>query len=70
MADAPRLIDRKTAAALVSANYFSVSERTLRRWPLATRAINGRALLDREELIAHVERLIAKTQPVKQSGRS
>lgn len=70
MSEVPRFIDRRTAAALVSARLFPVSNRTIERWPLATRRIHGRALLDREEVFAYAETLIQKAQPVKQANRN
>ncbi len=66
----PRFLTRKSAAALVSKLYFPVSKRTLERWPIAARRVHGRALLERDEVIAHAEKLIAQATPIKQAGRT
>lgn len=70
MIETPRLIGRRTAAELVSTRFFPVSARTIQRWPLATRRIHGRALLDREEVFAYAETLIRSAPAVKQAGRN
>ena len=48
----PRRVDRKTAAALVRQHFFPISHRTLEAWPLSTRKVNGRALVETAELFA------------------
>lgn len=48
----PRRVDRKTAAELVRHHFFPVSHRTLEAWPLSTRRVNGRALVETTELFA------------------
>jgi hypothetical protein len=70
MIETPRFIGRRTAAELVSTRFFPVSARTIQRWPLATRRIHGRALLDREEVFAYAETIIRSAPAVKQAGRN
>jgi hypothetical protein len=41
--DLPVRLTRKQAAKLVSHHYFEVSPRSLERWPISWRWINGRA---------------------------
>ncbi len=56
--DLPRRLDRRLAAQVVSTHFFPVSPRTLERWPLTWRRINGRALADTEELLAEAQRRV------------
>lgn len=44
LATLPTNLDRRTAAAAISKNLFPVSPRTLERWPVPTRRVNGRAV--------------------------
>ena len=48
----PRRVDRRTAAELIRRHFFPVSHRTLEAWPLTTRRVNGRALIETAELFA------------------
>jgi hypothetical protein len=51
----PPRVTRKRGASLVRQHFFETSERTLERWPLAFRTINGRAHAETAELfvVAH-----------------
>ena len=40
----PALVDRRTAAALVTQHYFPVSPRTLEAWEVECVRLNGKAL--------------------------
>jgi hypothetical protein len=55
---------RDTAAALVSKYYFKISPRTLERWPLTWRRLNGKAHCETAELFAHAELMLAEAPPV------
>lgn len=54
----PVRVCRRTAAQIVTGHYFPVSYRTLERWPVTWRRINGRALVDTAELLAEAERRV------------
>ncbi|MFH5927036.1 hypothetical protein [Roseomonas xinghualingensis] len=41
----PKYVDRQRAAALVTHYFFGVSARSLERWPLAGKVINGRLIV-------------------------
>ena len=56
--DLPRRLDRKTAAQIVSHYYFPISPRTLEKWPVAWRRVNGRALVETGELIGEAMRRV------------
>lgn len=60
----PARLDRASSAVLVSHHFFPVSSRTLERWPLAVRRINGKALIDTRELIAVAKAKIDSAPPV------
>jgi hypothetical protein len=54
----PMRVGRRAAAAIVSERYFPVSYRTLERWPLNWRRINGRAVANTDELLAEAQRRV------------
>ena len=54
----PVRVSRRTAAQIVTVHYFPVSYRTLERWPVTWRRINGRALVDTGELLAEAQRRV------------
>ena len=66
--DLPRRLDRRLAAQVVSKHFFPVSPRTLERWPLTWRRINGRALADTAELLAEAQRRV-DAAPAVRGGR-
>ena len=65
LSDLPRRMDRRLAAQVLSDHFFPVSPRTLERWPLNWRRINGRALADTEEFLAEAQRRVADAHPVR-----
>ena len=52
----PKRVDRKCGAALITHLHFPISARTLERWPLQWRRVNGRALVETSELLAEAQR--------------
>jgi hypothetical protein len=52
----PARVCRRMAAQIVTRIFFPVSHRTLERWPVTWRRINGRALVDTSELLAEAQR--------------
>lgn len=52
----PKRVDRKRGAALITHLHFPISARTLERWPLQWRRVNGRALVETSELLAEAQR--------------
>jgi hypothetical protein len=50
-----RWLDRRSAAAFVSLNYFPVTKRAIERWPLRGRLLNGRVLLREQDVVAYAE---------------
>ncbi len=56
--DLPVRVDRQTGAALISRHHFPISPRTLERWPITWRRINGRALADTYELLTEAKRRV------------
>ena len=61
----PVRIDRRLAAKIVSDRFFPISRRTLERWPLTWRRINGRALVDTNELLAEAQRRVEDSAAVR-----
>lgn len=54
----PKRVDRKRGAALVTYLHFPISPRTLERWPLRWRRVNGRALVETRDLLAEAQRRV------------
>jgi hypothetical protein len=60
----PVRVDRETAAQLLTMYFFRTHRRTLERWPLAWRILNGRAHCETAELFAIAEAKLAEAPPV------
>lgn len=56
--DSPARIDRRVGAELINRYFFPISPRTLERWPVTWRRINGRALCETSELLAEAQRRV------------
>lgn len=54
----PVRVGRKAAAEIVTDRFFPVSHRTLERWPLRWRRVNGRALVETADLLAEAQRRV------------
>ena len=54
----PRHVDRRTAAEIVSRHYFPINSRTLERWPLTWRMINGRGVCETSALIGLAQEML------------
>ena len=68
LANLPVRVPRDAAAELVKRYFFHISPRTLERWPLKWRLLNGRAHVETCELFAVAElRLVAA--PVIAGGK-
>ena len=55
----PARVTRQRAAELVTERYFEVSPRTLERWPLNWRLVNGKSHCDVPELFSIAEQMLA-----------
>ena len=64
----PRHADRKTLAAIISHEFFPISPRSLERWPLQVRQVNGRALYVLKDALAMAEATTAAARVYKQAG--
>lgn len=64
----PIRVDRKLGAKIVTRLYFPISHRTLERWPLIWRRVNGRALVETEELLTEAQRRIDEAPALKSGG--
>lgn len=64
----PVRVDRRTGAALISQHFFPISPRTLERWPIAWRRLNGRALAKADELLSEAQRRV-DTAPAIRGGQ-
>lgn len=68
LSELPVRVSREAAAKLLSRYFFEVSPRSLERWPVAWRQLNGRAHGETAELFAHAESILAAA-PVVMGGR-
>jgi hypothetical protein len=67
-ADYPARLPRETAAEVLTRHYFKVSPRTLERWPVTWRQLNGKAHAETVELFAHAEAVLAAAPSVMGGG--
>ena len=58
LSESPARIDRRVGADLITRHFFPISPRTLERWPVTWRRINGRALCETSELLAEAQRRV------------
>jgi hypothetical protein len=65
----PTRVPRDVAADLLRKFFFEVSPRSLERWPLGWRRLNGKAHCETAELFAVAEQLLAEA-PVIRGGRA
>jgi hypothetical protein len=66
--DLPRRVDRTVAAQLLTKYFFRVSHRTLERWPLTWRQLNGRSHCETVELFRIAEAML-RAAPSVAGGR-
>jgi hypothetical protein len=64
LSELPVRVDRETAAKLLNKYYFRIHRRSLERWPLAWRRLNGRAHCETADLFAVAEAMLADAPPV------
>ena len=60
----PIRVDRETAAQLLNKHYFKVSARSLERWSLTWRILNGRAHCETVDLFEIAETMLSDAPPV------
>lgn len=60
----PVRVCRRTGAKIVTDKFFPISHRTLERWPLKWRRVNGRALVDTSDLLAEAQRRVDEAAEV------
>jgi hypothetical protein len=65
----PEYADLKSAARIISGRYFRVSPRTIEKWPLAIRLVNGRRHVRTADLIAHAKAMIGNAPAVMMNAR-
>ena len=53
-----RRLDRRAAAALVTAEYFEVGKRALEKWAIAGVLMNGRVYLRESDVRRHAQAMI------------
>ncbi len=66
--DLPARVPRDIAAALVTRYFFRVSKRSLERWPVSVRLLNGRAHVETAELFDVAQRIIDQAPRIRVAG--
>ena len=61
----PVRVDRETGAELLSRYFFRISPRSLERWPVAWRRLNGKAHVETRELFRIAEEMVAAAPAVR-----
>jgi hypothetical protein len=61
----PRFVSRKRGAELVTQFYFPVSHRTMERWPVVGRVVNGRLVFPTPDLLAHAQSMMDAAPAIK-----
>ena len=69
LAGLPPRVTRQQAAEILNDFYFKISPRSLERWPIAWRLINGRAHGDLADIIAHADSMV-DSAPIIMGGQS
>jgi hypothetical protein len=70
LAALPRRVDRRTAAAIVTAYFFPVSHRSIERWSLPVRCVGGYALYETADVLAAAERRLGESTPISAGRRA
>jgi hypothetical protein len=65
----PVRVTREQGAALVTQFYFKVSPRSLERWPIPWRHLNGKAHGETVDLVRHAEAVVASA-PATMGGHA
>jgi hypothetical protein len=69
LAELPVRVTRMKAAELLTRFFFETSPRTLERWPLAWRRLNGKAHCETAQLFEVAESKLAEAPPVMGGAR-
>jgi hypothetical protein len=67
--DLPVRVPRDRAAELVTQIYFEISPRTLERWPLVWRRLNGKAHCETRDLFAVAESMLGAAPAIAAGSR-
>jgi hypothetical protein len=65
----PPRVPREQAGQLISRHFFAVSHRTMERWPISWRRLNGKAHCETAELFAEAQRVLDEA-PAIRSGKA
>jgi hypothetical protein len=68
LATAPRYVDRKRAAEMITRLYFPINHRTLERWPIAGRHVGGYFVMPTADVLAEARRRF-DAAPVIRGGK-
>lgn len=69
LADLPVNVGKKTGADLIVRYFFPISHRTLERWPLGWRYVNGQAITSTADLFREAHQRLTAAPKVR-GGRS
>ncbi len=66
----PVRMDRNGLAAFITKEFFQVSPRSLERWPLTWRHVNGKAHADTAEAAAVAQAMLDAAPPIRGGKRA
>ena len=66
----PVRVNRKVGASIISHYLFPISPRTLERWPVSWRRLNGRALVETDELLSEAQRRVDAAACIRGGARN
>lgn len=64
----PAYVGRADGAELIRTYYFPISPRSLERWPVATRHVNGRVVISTHDLLGEAKRRFDEAPVIKFGG--
>lgn len=70
LSNLPAHLDRTRAAELITHLYFPISRRTLERWPIRWRNVNGKAIASTADLVAEAQRRFEQAPVLMGGNRS
>jgi hypothetical protein len=68
LSELPVRVDREMGAKLLTQFFFRVSPRSLERWPVAWRLLNGRSHADTAELFTHAASMVDEAPLIMSGG--
>jgi hypothetical protein len=66
----PKFGTRKQQSSFLNSEGVIVSDRSMERWPVTVRHVNGHAILETQEVFEHVQRMIDEAPAILGGDRA